>query len=134
MSPLPSVHNTLSLKGETLSKTPDSTRGKPTVTETLHRFSFGSGLVYAENAEYASKGLRFEILEIKFEPGRGFEGQDRWVIKVKAVDREPEQLSLGSNPGRDEQLREAQAHLARGGIIENVQLRQSGKAYYFTDR
>ena len=117
-----------------MAKTTDSTRGKPIVSETLQKFSFGSGLAYADNAEYASKGLRFEILEIKFEPGRGFEGQDRWVIKVKVADREPEQLSLGSNPGRDEQLREAQAHLARGGIIENVQLRQSGKAYYFTDR
>ena len=41
-------------------KTPDSTRGKPTVSETLARFSFGSGLAYAENAEYASKGLRFD--------------------------------------------------------------------------
>jgi hypothetical protein len=34
---------------------------------------------------------------------------------VKPADRDCEILSLGSNPGRDEQLRAAQAHLERGG-------------------
>ena len=77
----------------------DSTHGKSTVSETVEKFSFGSGRAYADNSEYASKGLRFDILEIKFEPGRGYEGHDRWVVKVKVADREPEQLSLGSNPG-----------------------------------
>ncbi|MGA8474038.1 MAG: hypothetical protein WB681_03130 [Candidatus Cybelea sp.] len=110
-----------------------STGGKPSVSETLEKFSFGTGHVYADNLEFASKGLRFDILEIKFEPGRGYEGHDRWLVTVKVADREPEQLSLGSNPGRDQQLRDAQAHLARGGKIENVRLRQSGKAYYFTE-
>ena len=114
-------------------KTTDSTHGKPTVSETLEKFSFGSGQTYLDNADLASTGLRFDILEIKFEPGRGFEGHDRWLVTIKVADREPEQLSLGSNPGRDQQLRDAQAHLARGGKIENVRLRQSGKAYYFTE-
>jgi hypothetical protein len=45
-----------------------STSGKPTVSETLEKFSFGTGRVYADNLEFASKGLRFDILEITFEP------------------------------------------------------------------
>ena len=116
-----------------MAKTTDSTTGKPAVSETVEKFSFGSGHAYADNSEFAGKGLRFEILEIKFEPGRGYEGHDRWLVTVKVADREPEQLSLGSNPARDQQLREAQSHLGRGGKIENVRLRQSGKAYYFTE-
>ena len=116
-----------------MTKTTDSTRGKSTVSETVEKFSFGSGQAYLDNAEVASTGLRFDIVAIKFEPGRGYEGHDRWLVTVKVADREPEQLSLGSNPGRDQQLRDAQAHLERGGTIENVRLRQSGKAYYFTE-
>jgi hypothetical protein len=116
-----------------MKKTPGSQRGNSTVSETVEKFSFGSGHAYADNSEFASKGLRFDILEIKFQAGRGYEGHDRWLVTVKVVDREPEQLSLTSNPGRDQQLRDAQAYLARGGKIENVRLRQSGKAYYFTE-
>ncbi len=114
-------------------KTTDSTRGKPSVSETSTNFSFGSGNTYADNSEYASKGLQFDVLAVTFEAGRGFEGQDRWLITVKVADRESEQLSLGSNPKRDEQLKAAQAHLERGGTIANVRLRRSGNAYYLTD-
>lgn len=84
-----------------MTKTTDSTRGKSSISETVDKFSFGSGLTYLDNADLASSGLRFDILEIKFEPGRGFEGRDRWLVKIKVADGEPEQLSLGSNPGRD---------------------------------
>ena len=73
-----------------MTNTPDSQRGKSTVSETVEKFSFGSGHAYADNAEFASKGLRFDILEIKFEPGRGYEGHDRWLVTVKVADREPE--------------------------------------------
>jgi len=116
-----------------LARTSDSTHGNSPVSETIEKFSFGSSHAYADNSEFASKGLRFNILQIKFEAGRGYEGHDRWLVTVKVADREPEQLSLTSNPGRDQQLRDAQAYLARGGKIENVRLRQSGKAYYFTE-
>jgi hypothetical protein len=116
-----------------MKRTTQSTRKNSSVSETVENFSFGSGRAYAENAEYASKGLSFNILAIKFDPERGFGGNDRWLVTVKVADRDPENLSLGSNPGRDEQLRAAQAHLARGGTIENVRLRRSGNAYYFTD-
>jgi hypothetical protein len=116
-----------------LSTTSDSRRGKSTVSEPAEKFSFGSGHQYLDNAELASEGLHFDILEIKFDPGRGYQNQDRWLITIKFPEGEPELLSLGSNPGRDQQLREAQAHLARGGKITNVRLRQSGKAYYFTE-
>lgn len=116
-----------------MTKAIDSTRVKPTVSETVEKFSFGSGHTFLDNAELASKGLRFDILEIKFDPGRGYQNQDRWLITIKFPEGEPELLGLGSNPGRDQQLRDAQAYLARGGKIENVRLRQSGKAYYFTE-
>ena len=116
-----------------MTKTTDSTREKSSISETVEKFSFGSAHTYLDNADLASTGLRFDILEITFEPERGFEGHDRWLIRIKIGGREPELLSLGSNPGRDQQLRDAQAHLARGGKIENVRLRQSGKAYYFTE-
>ena len=96
-------------------------------------FSFGSGHGYADYSEFVSKGLRFDVLAVAFEKGRGFKGHDRWLITVKVADREPEMLSLGSNPKRDEQLKAAQAHLEGGGTITNVKLRQSEKAYYFTD-
>ena len=96
-------------------------------------FSFGSGRVYAKNTEYASKNIRFDILAVEFEPGRGYEGEDRWAVTVKAADRGCEILTLGSNPGRDEDLRKAQAHLGRGGSITNRRLSLSDKAYYFTN-
>jgi len=96
-------------------------------------FSFGLGKPYANNDEYAEKGLLFDILSIEFEPGKGFEGRDRWALTVKAKDRDPEVLSLNSNPRRDEQLRSAQAHLQRGGKSSNKRLRLSGNAYYLTD-
>ena len=50
-------------------------------------------------------------------------GRDRWALTVKAADRDCEILTLGSNPGRDEELAEAQAHLERGGTITNKRLR-----------
>lgn len=96
-------------------------------------FSFGNGKPYADNEEYASNGLLFDILEIAFERGKGYEGRDRWALTVNCAGREAEILTLGSNPKRDEQLREAQAHLKRGGALKNVRLRQSGNAYYLAD-
>jgi hypothetical protein len=97
------------------------------------KFTFGSGRAYANNDEFASKGLLFEVQAIAFEPGRGFEGRDRWALTIKTEGRESEVMSLGSNPNRDEQLRAAQVHLEAGGTIENVRLRLSGNAYYLAD-
>ncbi len=105
------------------SKTPD----RPTT------FTFGTGRAYTDNEEFASKGLLFDILAIAFEPGQGFEGRDRWAVTVKVEDRDPEIMSLGSNPGRDEKLREAQANIERQGPIKGVRLRMSDKAYYIVD-
>jgi hypothetical protein len=107
-------------------------KGAPTpIKEEI--FSFGSGRLYADNDEYASKDLPFDILTIAFESGRGFEGGDRWAITVKAKDRDPEVMTLGANPKRDEQLQAAQAYLDRVGPITNVRLRRSGNAYYFAN-
>ncbi len=116
--------------------TPDkrkSTRGNTGVVETSTNFSFGSGRSFADNAEYAEKGLAFDVLAIERETGRGFEGKDRWGLTVKAADRDCEILTLGCNPKRDEELAKAQAHLERGGTITNKRLRLSGGAYYLAD-
>ena len=114
----------------------DDALTEPVISQTSghnDEFSFGSGRVYADNAEYASKNIPFDILAIEFEPGRGYEGQDRWAVTVKAPDHGREVLVLGSNPGRDEELKRAQAHLERGGPLTNRRLRRFDKAYYFTD-
>lgn len=114
---------------QTTSKRPRKTRA----SNRDDTFSFGSGRLYANNDEYAEKGLLFDILSIEFEPGKGYEGRDRWALTLKAKDREPELMTLGSNPKRDEELRRAQAHLKRGGTLKNVRLRRSGNAYYITE-
>jgi hypothetical protein len=113
----------------TTAKKGQTTRGNPTGDG----FSFGSARSYGDNSEYASKGLHFDILAIAFEARRGCEGKDRWAVTVKVADRDPEILTLGSNPKRDEELRAAQAHLERGGTITNKRLRLSDGAYYFAD-
>ena len=107
-----------------------STRGK---TGTAENFSFGSGHTFADNGEYVDKALTFDVLAIAREPGRGYDGKDRWALTVKAADRDCEILTLGCNTKRDEELAAAQAHLARGGTIANKRLRRSGNAYYLTD-
>lgn len=95
-------------------------------------FTFGPGSTYADNAEYAEKKFLFTIIAIALEPGRGYDpGSDRWAITVQVDGREPEILTLGANPKRDEELRAAQAHLKRKGAIKNVRLVRSGSAYYF---
>ncbi len=105
----------------------------PAVSETVENFSFGSGHSYADNAEYASKNLTFDILAIARETGRGYEpGKDRWAITVKAADRDCEILTLGCNPKRDEELASgASAPRTRRQIV-NKRLRRSGSAYYLT--
>lgn len=105
---------------------------KPRAGSKEDTFTFGPSTSYANSDEYATKGFLFDILAIAFEPGRGYEGRDRWAITVKVQDRDPEILTLGSNPKRDEQLREAQAYLERSDAIKNVRLRRSGNAYYFS--
>jgi hypothetical protein len=112
---------------------PQSTNGNAGLAETAENFSFGSRRAYADNAEYASEGVSFDILAIAREPGRGYDGKDRWALTVKAADRDCEILTLGCNPKRDEELAAAQAHLARRGSISNKRLRHSGNAYYLTD-
>lgn len=112
---------------------PNSTRGNGGASETSENFSFGSGVSYADNTEYASKGLTFDILAIEREPGRGFDGKDRWALTVKAADRDCEILTLGCNPKRDEELAKAQAYLENGGTITNKRLRLSDGAYYLMD-
>lgn len=114
----------------------NATRDKPTqrtATTATENFSFGSGRSFADNAEYVDKGLTFDVLAIARETGRGYDGKDRWALTVKVPDRDCEILTLGCNPGRDEELTKAQAHLEGGGTITNKRLRLSGGAYYLAD-
>src|ERR1700694_6007427 len=107
----------------------NSTLKRPRKSRTSNRdemFSFGAGKPYANNDEFAERGLLFDILSIEFEPGKGFEGRDRWALTVEAKGREPELMTLGSNPKRDEELGRAQAHLKHGGTLKNKRLRRSG--------
>ncbi|HEV3092000.1 MAG TPA: hypothetical protein VGX91_11240 [Candidatus Cybelea sp.] len=110
-----------------------STRGKTDVSEIVGNFSFGSEHSYADNDEYVSKNLAFDVLAIAREPGRGYDGKDRWALTVKAADRDCEILTLGCNPKRDKELAAAQAHCARGGTIKNKRLHRSGSAFYLRD-
>jgi hypothetical protein len=96
-------------------------------------FSFGTNRLYGDCAEYAEKGYVLDFVAIDFEPGRGYDGADRWAVTVKVQGRDPEVLSLTDNPKRAEQLRAAQAYLKRGGKITNKRLRLIGNAFYFTD-
>lgn len=106
------------------------TRASPRVPQTSHSVPH----TFADNSEYASKGLTFAVLAIARETGRGFEpGKDRWALTVQVADRDCEILTLGCNPKRDDELAKAQAHLERGGTITNKRLRLSGGAYYLAD-
>ncbi len=96
-----------------------------------HNFVFQSGLPYADKDEYTAKALVFDIKAISFEPNGGFEGQDRWVLRVLCHDGRGEQLlSLGSNAKRDEQLHNAKAFIEKKGPIKNSRLKLAGKAYF----
>lgn len=109
-----------------------TTQGKPNSRpRNGDGFSFGSGPRYADKAQYAEKKLLFTILAIAFEPGRGYEGADRWAVTVQVEGRESEIITLESNPKRDEELHTAQSHLKRKGPIKGVRLVRSGNAYYF---
>ena len=94
-------------------------------------FTFDLNSQFANNDEYASKGLVFDIVAISYEPGKGYEGSDRWALSVKPKDREVETMTLGSNLRRDEQLRAVQAFIDRQGSVTNVRLEKSRNAYYF---
>ncbi len=107
-----------------------TTRGNAKGTET---FSFGSGTAYVKPEEIARTGLPFDISSIEFQPNRGFEGRDRWALSIQRPDHDPEILTLGSNPGRDAQLKEAQAFLERGGSLRNIRLALRGNTYYLND-
>ncbi|MFY9663237.1 MAG: hypothetical protein WAK19_02190 [Candidatus Cybelea sp.] len=52
---------------------PKSANGNTGIAETSTNFSLGSGRSFADNAEYAEKGLAFDVLAIERETGRGFE-------------------------------------------------------------
>jgi hypothetical protein len=94
-------------------------------------FVFSGGAPYADKSEYISKDLAFTVAAITFEPGRGFDGQDRWALTVEPEDnRGQEILTFGCNDKRDDQLKVAQEHISRHGPIVGVRLKRSGKAYY----
>lgn len=110
-------------------KQPARRKGANTA-EQDENFSFGSNETYAKAADYARERTAFDVLAVAFEPKRGYEGRDRWALTVQPAGRDPEILTLGSNEKRDQELRGAQEHLKRGGLIKKKRLRLSRGAYY----
>ena len=104
---------------------------KPKSSDKEEPFVFSSGIQYADKDEFAEKALSFHIMEIDFQPGAGFDGQDRWAVRVHPEDRIEELITLPSNPKRDEQMRLAQAHIAAKDPIGPVRLKKSGNTFYF---
>lgn len=98
-------------------------------------FSFGEGTIYANKDEYVDKALRFDILEIVFEEGQGFQGADRWKVTVQPHDREDQEIiTMGSNPARDAVMDKALNYVVAHGKIPNAKLVKSGNAYYFSSK
>jgi hypothetical protein len=110
---------------------------KPSAAEEkiIDAFSFQSIVPYADKDEYAAKTLLFDIQSVEFEPNEGFDGKDRWSIRVAPYDgRGDELITLQSNEKRDETMRAAAAYIESHGPIKSIRLKRSGKAYYFEDR
>ena len=118
---------------QTTTNKPKSTRGNSSSAETAENFSFGSGSVYGDVADYVSENRTFDVLAITFETGRGYEGRDRWALTVKVGGSR----TRDSHPRLESQPRRAAAFRAgsprRGGTIKNKRLRMSGNAYYLVD-
>ena len=94
-------------------------------------FSFSSAPLYAEKDEYIAKNLVFTVKAIDYQEKAGFEGSDRWAIRVSPDDGRPDEIiTLQANNKRDAELQAAADHIEKRGSIANVKLVKSGKAYY----
>jgi hypothetical protein len=94
-------------------------------------FSFGEGTDYADKSEYTTKALVFSITDVTFEREAGFEGADRWSVTIHAQDgREPQLMTFGTNPKRNDLMEALMAHIAAHGPVDAT-LVKSGNAYYF---
>lgn len=94
-------------------------------------FSFSNAPFYAEKDEYIAKNLIFTLKTIEYQVKAGFEGRDRWAIRVSPDDgRLDEIITLQANTKRDAELQAAADHIEKCGPIANVKLVKSGNAYY----
>jgi hypothetical protein len=91
-------------------------------------FSFSSGMVpYAKKDELVTVGVTFAIAEVVFDPGGGFNGDNRWKVTVIRDDSgAAEIITLPSNEKRDAQLSAAKAHERLRVILGH---RRSGNRY-----
>jgi hypothetical protein len=113
---------------------PHAKTSQSATEKAIEAFSFQSILPYADKDEYAAKALLFDIESIAFEPNEGFDGKDRWSVRVAPHDgRGAELITLQSNEKRDEQMRRASAFIESHGEIKSIRLKRSGKTYYFED-
>jgi hypothetical protein len=132
-APLAYKNNLLDLTKE-YEMNPHAKTNQTATEKATEAFSFQSMLSYADKDEYAAKALLFDIESIAFEPNAGFDGRDRWSIRVATHDgRGAELITLQSNEKRDEQMRRAATHIDSNGAIKNIRLKRSGKTYYFED-
>ncbi len=99
---------------------------------TARPFSFGKPVSkYQSNEDLAASGEAFYITAVKYEPGEGFEGADRWLISTSL---DPSCISLSPNKDRNAIMEALAEHLfntqSKYGPVVFV---KSGRAYYFND-
>jgi len=96
-------------------------------------FSFASdALRYARKDEYVANDIAFTINALEFQPGRGFQGSDRWAAFVSPNDGRPDEtITLPTNAKRNAQLQAAKVQIETKGPIPNVRLVKRNGTFYF---
>ena len=93
----------------------------------------GTEINYAAKDEYTDKDIKFRVIDIQFEEGLGYEGQDRWAVVVRNGAHETEVLTFSCNEGRDASMNQAQTCLEEGvdmGLLHLVEVGPPNKKYH----
>ena len=96
-------------------------------------FSFAwDALRYAKKDQYVANDLAFAINALEFQPGRGYQGTDRWAAFVSPSDGRPDEIiTLPTNEKRNAQLQAAKAQIKTRGPIPNLRLVKVDGTFYF---
>ena len=105
-----------------------------TQTETVNPFAAppgykyeGTEINYAAKDEYTDKDIKFRVLDVQFEEGDGYKGQDRWAVVIRNERGENEVLTFSCNEGRDLSMNQAQTCLEEGTDMGLLHLVEIGK-------
>lgn len=82
---------------------------------------------YAVKDEYTDKDIKFRVLDVQFEAGDGYKGQDRWAVVIRNERGENEVLTFSCNEGRDISMNQAQTCLEQGTDMGLLHLVEIGK-------